>query len=388
MRVLFDIKTTQKFVGGASEYIRKVFYTLLDYSKDQNKQITIVGLVDSSINNFAYLDLSPKSLLEKGVEVVDLADASLEKIVKEKQIDRIFIGCGQAWKSLDLNTVKCPIICVIHDLWSEEFHSNHLMEFLLLNNYSNLKYNLHRLKQMFQKDSAEDGVREMMRCLSSNPCARIITVSNYSKTSIKYNYGFPEDRISVLYAPKRISKIENVINNPDLNDLLVEGKKFYLMVSTDRITKNADKAIRAFKKFIEHTGNDAFLVTVGYKKKKLFAQQIILPYLSESDLAYAMEGCYAFVYPSIIEGFGYPPVEAMAAGKPILCSNVTSIPEITGDASIQFSPFYESDIFKALTSLNDDNYLHYQEASRERFKIVNKRQEEDLCKLVELLTND
>ena len=304
MRVLFDIKTTQKFVGGASEYIRKVFYTLLDYSKDKNKQITIVGLVDSSINNFAYLDLSPKSLLEKGVEVVDLADASLEKIVKEKQIDRIFIGCGQAWKSLDLNTVKCPIICVIHDLWSEEFHSNHLMEFLLLNNYSNLKYNLHRLKQMFQKESAEEGVREMMRCLSSNPCARIITVSNYSKTSIKYNYGFPEDRISVLYAPKRISKIENVINNPDLNDLLVEGKKFYLMVSTDRITKNADKAIRAFKKFIEHTGNDAFLVTVGYKKKKLFAQQIILPYLSESDLAYAMEGCYAFVYPSIIEGFG------------------------------------------------------------------------------------
>ena len=386
MRLLFDFKTPQSFVGGASEYIRKVFYTLLDYINAHNEQTTIVGLIDSSINHVAYPDLEPKALEEKGVRVVDIAETNLREVVKQQQIDRIFIGCGQTWKMYNLSGIQCPVICVIHDLWNEEFECNYLMEYLQLNNFSSLKYNLHRLKMMFHKGQAIEGVGMLMKALGENSKAHVVTVSNYSKNSIIFNYGFPEDRISVLYAPSRISVKEVAVINADLKELIEEKKKYYLMVSTDRVTKNADKAIRAFNRYLQYSKDDAFLVTVGYKKARVFEHQIILPYLSESDLAYAYENCYAFIYPSLMEGFGYPPVEAMAAGKPVLCANVTSIPEIVGEAAVQFSPFYESDIFRALLTLNDANYQHIQRKSKDRFAHVNEKQETDLKTLVEMLT--
>ena len=75
----------------------------------------------------------------------------------------------------------------------------------------------------------------------------------------------------------------------------------------------------------------------------------------------------------------------MEYGKPVLCSNVTSIPEICSDAAIYFSPLYESDIFRCLHILNDSNYDEYAEKSRKRYLEVNKRQKEDLKTLVKLI---
>ena len=78
---------------------------------------------------------------------------------------------------------------------------------------------------------------------------------------------------------------------------------------------------------------DYYFVTLGYPFKK-FKNQIILPFLSDSDLRNAYKHCYAFVYPSYFEGFGYPPLEAMAFAKPVIASYSTSIPEILETAPI------------------------------------------------------
>ena len=91
------------------------------------------------------------------------------------------------------------------------------------------------------------------------------------------------------------------------------------------------------------------------------------------------------IYPSLFEGFGYPPLEAMKYGKPVLSSNVCSMPEILGDAPIYFSPFYESAIFNALLELKDSNYSNYSNKSYKRYCEVHEIQERDLRDLVNMI---
>jgi glycosyltransferase involved in cell wall biosynthesis len=86
-----------------------------------------------------------------------------------------------------------------------------------------------------------------------------------------------------------------------------------------------------------------------------------------------------------MEGFGYPPIEAMGYGKPVICSNVTSVPEICGDAAIYFSPLYESDIFRALSVLTSSNYDEYVAKSKIRYQQVSERQNADLKELIKMI---
>jgi hypothetical protein len=79
---------------------------------------------------------------------------------------------------------------------------------------------------------------------------------------------------------------------------------------------------------------------------------IIFPgYLSHEQFITLLRNAYALVFPSLYEGFGMPILEAMAAGKPVLCSNVTSLPEIAGDAALVFDPRKPEEIARAMEHL-------------------------------------
>jgi glycosyltransferase involved in cell wall biosynthesis len=75
----------------------------------------------------------------------------------------------------------------------------------------------------------------------------------------------------------------------------------------------------------------------------------------------------------------------MKFGKPVLSSNVCSMPEVLGDAPIYFSPFYESAIFGALCHLTDRNYQDYSDKSRKQYTKVHERQEKDLDDLIHII---
>jgi glycosyltransferase involved in cell wall biosynthesis len=76
-------------------------------------------------------------------------------------------------------------------------------------------------------------------------------------------------------------------------------------------------------------------------------------YVSATELAGLLHACIAVVFPSLYEGFGMPVLEAMAHGKPVLCSNVTSLPEVAGDAAIYFDPTSTTQIASAIAELDD-----------------------------------
>lgn len=381
MKILFDLITPQAFIGGAGEYIRRVFFELMSNS-DNN--IQLIGAIDSSIGKFAYQDLTPDKLLYRNIRCVDLGKKKLTEIVKEHEVDEVFIGAAQYWGArYNVQYLNCRVICVIHDLQDEEcgFNNIHLFNQLRsLNKFSFLKY-------WFFGYSVNNWNRRMASIIElykNNKNVNLVTVSEYSRYSLQFNYGI-SNRIEVLYSPQRLVEEKNEIDNVQLRNLIDSKKKYYLLLGGNRPLKNAQRVLSAFKVYTEECDSSCYLVTIGMKTS-YFNNHIVLPYLTAGDLNFAYKKCYALIFPSMFEGFGYPPIEAMQYGKPILVSNVSSIPEICKDAAIYFSPFYVSDIYRAFCKLNDDNYEEFSRKSLARYKEVSERQTNDLHKLINLLT--
>ena len=112
-------------------------------------------------------------------------------------------------------------------------------------------------------------------------------------------------------------------------------------------------------------------------------------YMINADtLEHAYKNAYVLAFTSYFEGFGYPPVEAMKYGTPTVASNVTSIPEILGDAAVYFSPFYSADLYRALKEVLQDRNLRNEQIQRRKEHIA-QIQEEHLSQLIEeILTNN
>ena len=131
--------------------------------------------------------------------------------------------------------------------------------------------------------------------------------------------------------------------------------------------KNHRMLLTAFSMFLSQNTNSkielVFTGTIQDKERELraAASQMdmggrvhFLGYLETNQLAAVWQGCEFLIFPSLYEGFGIPLLEAMYYGKPILCSNVTSIPEIAQDAALYFDPRDPRDIVKCLETIADN----------------------------------
>jgi glycosyltransferase involved in cell wall biosynthesis len=147
-----------------------------------------------------------------------------------------------------------------------------------------------------------------------------------------------------------------------------EGGCYFLSVCTLEPRKNIEQVIRSFARLVlEQNLSDLCLVltgTKGWKYDKIFSEiehaavlegRIILTgYVPDEDLAPLYGGALAFVYPSIYEGFGLPPLEAMQCGTPVITSNTSSLPEVVGDAGIMVDPKDSDALCQAMLELYRD----------------------------------
>jgi len=139
--------------------------------------------------------------------------------------------------------------------------------------------------------------------------------------------------------------------------------QYVLAVGTLEPRKNLEVALRAFMQLAPPLRKRFPLVLVGMKgwHTSALEQQLaplvaageirLLGYLPREDLATIIAGASALVYPSIYEGFGLPPLEAMACGVPVITSNVSSLPEVVGDAGIMLAPHDVQGIAEAMEML-------------------------------------
>ena len=109
-------------------------------------------------------------------------------------------------------------------------------------------------------------------------------------------------------------------------------------------------------------------------------------YVDDNVLHQLYHDAYCLIYPSLNEGFGYPPVEAMSFGVPVIASSFTSIPEICDYAALYLNPFSIEEIMNRIIKITDPIvHSDYAERARKRYAEVFKRQKEDLDALIDFI---
>ena len=193
---------------------------------------------------------------------------------------------------------------------------------------------------------------------------KILTVSEFSKNDIVDKYGIDKDKIIVthLAAAKEYRKIYNLTQAKKYIEKAFSIKGEYILsVGNLQPRKNIKRLIKVFIRLKKaELKNKIKLVIVGKKawmyddifseiKKNNLQEEIILTdYVTNEELVYLYNCCSIFVYPSFFEGFGLPPLEAMACGAAVITSNVTSIPEVVGKDSVMFNPYDEDDMYSKI----------------------------------------
>ncbi len=187
------------------------------------------------------------------------------------------------------------------------------------------------------------------------PNSAFVAVSNHTKYAL-LNF-FPEitiDRIHVYYSPFDIIKSDNKIPNNN-------NQPFFLLVSGNRFEKNTYRAIKAFDKLFSDNRLCEYNVVITGAKNLPFIKEIkninkfkLLPYVDKYQLDELYSNSYCLVYPSLNEGFGYPPLLAMSVDTPVIASSSTSIPEVCGDAALYFSPENIDDLCNRILNITND----------------------------------
>lgn len=158
----------------------------------------------------------------------------------------------------------------------------------------------------------------------------------------------------------------------DTRKRLGVGDEFLLYVGTIEPRKNLMTLVRAFEEVLNRRESHLQLVVagrkgwmvddlLGYVKQSRAASRIIFTgYLSDDQLSALYSSCTLFVYPSLYEGFGLPPLEAMACGAPVIVSRIPSIQEVAGTAARLVSSENVSELTEAIIELLDDALLRQQ----------------------------
>lgn len=207
--------------------------------------------------------------------------------------------------------------------------------------------------------------------LSIKKAVKIIAVSNKVKSDIIRHFNVNEEKIEVVY--HGVNPIFKKVENESIIDK-VKNKyslpdKFILFVGNIEPKKNLERLIKAFELVKRTTDITHKLVIVGKKgwkyntvydtisSLKLTNEIIFTDYVSETDLAVLYSLSDLFVFPSLYEGFGIPPLEAMACETPVLVSDKGALPEITGGVCLQTNSYDINDMASKIIRLLTDNEL-------------------------------
>jgi len=212
----------------------------------------------------------------------------------------------------------------------------------------------HRYPQLYKKRDRQ--FHEWSTKDIARRAARIITVSEFSGREIAECYGIEPSRIAITP-----NGVDHNVYRPVANQQAIEeclrryrlGRPFIVAIGRLEAKKNTANLVKAFSllKARRGVGDPLKLVLIGnpgfgYEEVKKAIDEssakqdiVQLGYVPESDMPLLLNAASALIHPSWYEGFGIPPVMAMACGCPVLSSNAASLPEIIGpDAAVYFSP--------------------------------------------------
>lgn len=240
---------------------------------------------------------------------------------------------------LELNKYKCPVVLTVHDM----------------------------IYEIFPEIADPYGQKADYKRKAILAADAIICVSQNTKKDLLERYPSLEDKITVTYLA---SDVDASLSH---GSEAVPSRPYYLYVGSRNKYKNFDGLLQAFAKTVS-IQPEVVLCIVGSPlnniEEKLIAELKLANhieyygYVSDNHLAKLYRCSVAFVYPSLYEGFGIPPLEAMSCGTAVVASNCSSIPEVVGDAGLLFEP-------KAIQDLADILLLLLN-SSTERDRLIQK----------------
>lgn len=372
-KLLFDLTAAQPNGSGkrhgGGKYCEMLFLAMSSKEKafkafyDSSKYINPIILDSIKLNN---------------IELYDIKNHSLQNLVLQQGITHLY----SALPELIRPWPNCKILGTIHGLRSYEmpfdFFSNWQFDSGLIGFNTISAYYFH-----FRNKKS---VKKYYQTLLRSEQFDFITVSEHSKQIIQQIY--PKKNIPVFYSPS--TSIECVSDR--------KTDPFFLLVSANRVEKNCIRAIIALDElYSEKKISTTIKVKITGLNKPSFRYQLrnpkqfsFLDYVDEAELAHLYASSWCFIYPSLNEGFGYPPLEAMQYGIPVIASNASSIPEVCGNAALYINP-------KSITNIKDmiqqvckkQTHEEMSGKSLHQFNIITRKQHEDTQKLIEwILSQD
>lgn len=376
MKILYDLTATQpnwnaKMHGGGN-YGIVVFFALLKRNAD----------MECAWDSTRYLSPDVKKACEeKHIKLHDVQGRTADEIMKNEGFE-VYYSALIPEEPHQLHNVY--YLCTRHglrdiempkDLWALKYHQP-------------LKWRIREYIRCIMPEVLRK--RQIKKSIPyyKDKNIKFIVVSQHTKYSALSYFPFlNEDDIKVFWSPS---------TSIEWHGKPYSDKKYIFLVSGNRSEKNALRALMAMDElFTERpqlTKGLGVMVAGATRKDYLvhFENEDrfnFLGYVDEDTLNSLYCGAWLFVYPSINEGFGYPPVEAMHFGVPVVASPISSISEVCDYAAMYFNPFDYRELKGRLYRMLADDacYNEYKSRAKKRYAEISAKQEKDLdglCKWI------
>jgi glycosyltransferase involved in cell wall biosynthesis len=195
----------------------------------------------------------------------------------------------------------------------------------------------------------------------------VIVNSESTRQDVHSFYGVALSKLHVVYAAVNHDVLTNSSGTPEMIKRKYDLDRYVLIVGATYPHKNIEKAIEAFARvrsdvcrmqLVIAGGRHEYVDTLRVRAASLGMEDIrFLGYVPSGDMAGLYAGAQVLLYPSLYEGFGLPPLEAMACGCPVITSQISSLPEVCGDAAFYIDPYQVDNIAETLLHVLNDQDL-------------------------------
>jgi glycosyltransferase involved in cell wall biosynthesis len=350
-----------KFHGGGA-YARAIFEQFLRLREDE----VILGFY----NKNKWFDPALEEMIrEAGLRLFAVSTKrELQALINGGECDRVYSASPYGYYGMDFSQVD--FIFTIHGLRAIEMPTD---KYEWVYDPSLLGFLKYAYKSTNRAGYIKSKKRQFARLLHVRSKRKTIVVDSYhTKYALLANFAdLRRERILVAYAPRKRVVVPGK-SAETLSKFRVSAGQYFLLIGGNRWRKNVLRAIRALDEiFSDYPEIDKRVLVLGVDDPDRFARYIkngekfdFFGYVEDLELELLYQNAYVFVYPTLNEGFGYPPLESMKYGTPVICSAITSTTEVCGDAVLYFDPFSVDEIKNRIL------LVLFEEGVREKYSLL------------------